>query len=88
MWISTFIARRWEWYFSILLYSILRDWLNMDSKPHEISLKKLREQLGAMEASYDVYKNLRKRVLDVADMSVPGPKQEGLRVAFTKLGLI
>lgn len=28
------------------------------------------------------------RVLDVADMSVPGPKQEGLRVAFTKLGLI
>jgi plasmid replication initiation protein len=52
--------------YSILLYSILRDWLNMDSKPHEISLKKLREQLGAMEASYDVYKNLRKRVLDVA----------------------
>lgn len=52
--------------YSILLYSILRDWLNMDNKPHEISLKKLREQLGAMEASYDVYKNLRKRVLDVA----------------------
>ncbi len=52
--------------YSILLYSILRDWMNMDNKPHEINLKKLREQLGAMEDSYDIYKNLRKRVLDVA----------------------
>ena len=52
--------------YSILLYSILRDWLNMDGKVHEIGLKKLREQLGATEASYDVYKNFRKRVLDVA----------------------
>lgn len=28
------------------------------------------------------------RVLDVADMSVPGPEHEGLRVAFTRLNLI
>lgn len=28
------------------------------------------------------------RVLDVADMSVPGPEKEGLRVAFSELGLI
>lgn len=52
--------------YSILLYAILRDWINTGDKTHEISLQKLREQLGAMEASYDVYKNLRKRVLDVA----------------------
>ncbi|MFT3944678.1 MAG: HAD family hydrolase [Ancrocorticia sp.] len=28
------------------------------------------------------------RVLDVADMAVPGPEKEGLRVAFSELGLI
>ena len=29
-----------------------------------------------------------RRVLDVADMAVPGPQQEGLRIAFAELGLI
>jgi plasmid replication initiation protein len=52
--------------YSILLYPILKDWVNMSDKPHEIGLQKLREQLNATDASYDVYKNLRKRVLDVA----------------------
>lgn len=52
--------------YSILLYSILRDWLNMGSKAHEISIKKLREQLGATASSYDQFKFFRVKVLDAA----------------------
>lgn len=53
--------------YSIQLYSIFRDWLNNGrNPPHEISLLKLREQLGVAENLYPVYKDFRRRVLDVA----------------------
>lgn len=47
--------------YSILLYSILRDWMNMGSKGHEISIKKLKEQLGATASSYDQFKFLEQK---------------------------
>lgn len=38
----------------------------MGSKGHEISIKKLKEQLGATASSYDQFKFFRAKVLDVA----------------------
>lgn len=52
--------------YSILLYSILRDMIGRGIKTPEITVEKLREQLGANEPSYNEYRYLRKRVLDVA----------------------
>lgn len=52
--------------YSILLYSMLRDWLNTGRKEHEITIDRLRDQFGANDKSYDLFKDFRKRVLDVA----------------------
>lgn len=50
--------------YSIRLYSMLRDWQR--SKNWTISIPDLRENLGAVEKSYSVFRDFRKRVLDVA----------------------
>lgn len=52
--------------YSILLYSMLRDFFGRGVNAPEISIAKLREQLGAKEKSYDEYRYFRKRVLEVA----------------------
>lgn len=52
--------------YSILLYSILKDWLNMGSDAHVITVDRLREQLGAESKSYEQFKVFRARVLDPA----------------------
>lgn len=54
--------------YSILLYSIMRDWLNMGGEAHEIGLDKLKTQLGISEKekSYEKFKVFRVKVLDTA----------------------
>lgn len=56
--------------YSIQLYAILRDWLTGGKNPHEISLRKLREQLGVAENVYPSYKDFKKRVLLVSQKEI------------------
>lgn len=56
--------------YSIQLYAILRDWLTAGKNPHEIGLKRLREQLGIDEKLYPEYKDFKKRVLLVAEKEI------------------
>lgn len=66
--------------YSIQLYSILRDWLNNGRSSHEINLFKLRDQLGVAENLYPVYKDFRRRVLDVAATEIN--EVSDLRVSY------
>lgn len=52
--------------YSILLYSILREFIGRGVSQPEITLDRLREQLGAREPSYQEFKHLRRRVIDIA----------------------
>lgn len=51
---------------SILMYSMIRDWMNRSLSENKIGLKQLREHLGANDASYDDFRALRRRVIEPA----------------------
>jgi hypothetical protein len=51
---------------SILMYSMIRDWMNRSLTSNKIGLKQLRDHLGANDASYDDFRALRRRVLEPA----------------------
>lgn len=51
---------------SILMYSMIRDWMNCSLTSNKIGLKQLRDHLGANDASYDDFRALRRRVLEPA----------------------
>lgn len=51
---------------SILMYSMIRDWMNRSLTSNKIGLKQLRDHLGANGASYDDFRSLRRRVLEPA----------------------
>lgn len=51
---------------SILMYSMIRDWMNRSLTSNKIGLKQLRDHLGANDASYEDFRALRRRVLEPA----------------------
>lgn len=51
---------------SILLYSIVRDWMYRGMDSNEIGIKELREHLGANDPSYSDFRALRRRILEPA----------------------
>lgn len=51
---------------SILMYSMIRDWMNHSLSSNKIGLKQLRDHIGANDPSYDDFRALRRRVLEPA----------------------
>lgn len=68
--------------YSILLYSLLRDMSHIRGG-WDISLDRLKEQLGANDKSYSVYKDFRRRVLDPAVNEIN--KVSDLQVSYEKI---
>ena len=70
--------------YSILLYSILRDWLtNQQEVTKQITVERLREQLGATDDSYKNFKDFKRRVLDRATREIN--ELSDLDVAYEKI---
>lgn len=69
--------------YSILLYSILRELVSKGVKSPDISLDKLKEQLGVKEPSYNEYRYFRKRVLDTAVNEIN--ELSDIRVSYDKV---